>query len=721
MTFSIGTLTVSGTDEMAPAYHTGEGDRAASKRRKRQSRSIDYNDRRMIAWDGEGMKLSGDKKAQHYVLFGCSVDKDNPLIGTDLQFWEIADYALSIAEKHPRAFHVGYFFKYDQNMIVRALGWRTKMTLYETGRATYSARGFQYRIAYVPGKKLRITRIDKGTKDRVSILIEDIAAFWAQSFVGAYRQTFPDAENDPTFQRVIEGKKLRASMMWEDMPTVRDYWYHEITALERLANRLKEMMTNAGFPLRSWYGPGAFANAMRRKFDLVTHEWGGKEANISPAVHTAVKSAYYGGHFEQYKVGRITGPVYAYDINSAYPAAFLSVPTMREGGRWERVPFNELSADSASPQSVLTVYRVKYNAGKEYGLWCTQPMPLPHRDGHGNTTYPPITNGWYWSPEVTVMRDTPHWDSRLTVLEGWRWQPLTDERPWEEVIVPMYRKRQALKKAGDPAQMVFKLGPNSLYGKMAQRVGWNTDTGEPPKAHTLCIAGYITSWCRGMILRLMRSMYPTQIIAVETDGLYCTATPEDIQREWPEFAFSKELGDWGVETYSEVVYLQNGVYLTRKDTEWLPAKTRGFPTGALTEPMAAEYLATCEPGGEWKTLDVAAGETFIGLGTAIARSVNIKGQINPFKADALHCRWFPDAKTIDAQGSKGKRKHLASLCTQCKQGVSPNDAPHNLIVNSRAIRNPDSLAYQLPWEHGAEAEKWRALVVEDATVTGHVG
>lgn len=717
MIFSIGTLTVSGTDELPASYHTGEGDRVASARRNTVRRSGEYNNRQMIAWDGEGMKLSGDDKSQHYVLFGCSADRDNPLIGKNLDFRKLADYALSIAVKHPRAFHVGYFFKYDQNMIIKSLGWRIKIELYETGKATYVADGYQYRISYVPGKKIRITRIDKGTKERVSILIEDIAAFWAQSFVAAYRQTFPDAEDDPTFQRVIEGKKLRATMMWEDMPIVRDYWYHEILALERLATRLKEMMIDAGFPLLSWYGPGAFANLMRRKFNLVTHEWGGKEANLTPTVHTAIKSAYYGGHFEQYKVGRIAGPVYAYDINSAYPAAFLSVPTMQEGGRWERVPLSELQSDSARPESALTVYYVKYNAGPMFGLYCVVPMPLPHRDRRGNTTYPQLTEGWYWAPEVSMMRNTPYWNEGLTVIEGWRWVPLTDELPWNEVIIPMYRKRQALKKAKDPAQMVFKLGPNSLYGKMAQRVGYNKETGEPPRAHTLCIAGYITSWCRANLLGVLRNIPDADIIAVETDGIYCRTSPEEILRNAKndpagnEIVFSKELGDWGVETYSEVIYLQNGVYLTRKEEEWQPAKTRGFPAGALTPELASEYLATLEPRGEWKTLDIPSGETFLGLGTAIARSVNIHGKINPFKADNLHCRWFPDHKQIDAQGSKGKRKHLAQFCKQCRLGFEPNVRPHNLTINSMAMRDPVSSPYRLPWEKEYEEEQWRTKAV----------
>src|SRR3954469_23076347 len=49
-------------------------------KRAKRSRTIDPREKRIIAWDGEGMKLSGSKAPQHYVLFGCSADVENPLI-----------------------------------------------------------------------------------------------------------------------------------------------------------------------------------------------------------------------------------------------------------------------------------------------------------------------------------------------------------------------------------------------------------------------------------------------------------------------------------------------------------------------------------------------------------------------------------------------------------------------------------------------------------------
>jgi hypothetical protein len=89
-------------------YHNGNGSRP----------TIPLAERPIIAWDGEGMNLSGDKKPQHYVLFGCSADVAAPLISRDLQSGEILRYITDIGGSNPGAVHVGYGFRYDANMIV---------------------------------------------------------------------------------------------------------------------------------------------------------------------------------------------------------------------------------------------------------------------------------------------------------------------------------------------------------------------------------------------------------------------------------------------------------------------------------------------------------------------------------------------------------------------------------------------------------------------------
>src|SRR4051794_21784149 len=81
-----------------PFYHTGKG---------RASRDVPLEEKEIVAWDGEGISLSGDNRPQHYVLFGCSRDIDNPIVGSDLHCGEILKYVFEIGKRFPGAVHVG--------------------------------------------------------------------------------------------------------------------------------------------------------------------------------------------------------------------------------------------------------------------------------------------------------------------------------------------------------------------------------------------------------------------------------------------------------------------------------------------------------------------------------------------------------------------------------------------------------------------------------------
>lgn len=692
--------------------------RARTRRYKRPE------DRRMIAWDGEGINLAGDGKPQSYVLFGCSARVDDPLMlrrpeGT-LGFFEIADYMLETRERFPAAYHVGFSFKYDQNMIIQGLRWSAKRELYKNGHAWIRRDNeTRYKLSWVPGKMISITRVRKRGNARSTshIKVEDIFAFYATSFIKAYESTFPDAANESGWREIVEGKASRGGNKWEDMPEVRRYWEFEILALERLATGLRDILWDNGFYLTQWYGPGAFANYIRRTFNLVEHEYGGKEENLpSEALHYAIKCAYYGGHFEQYMGGRVRQTVYGYDINSAYPAAFTTLPTMQEGGFWQELSYAECQSDPYAPSQPLTVYYVKFRGRNpdQHRFFQTKPMPLPWRDERGNVSYPPVVEGWYWSPEVAAILNSQRWnntDAKLYVVQGYRWIPVTNAKPWRDVIEPMYAKRLDLKAAKDPAQMAFKLGPNSLYGKMAQRVGYDDELKTPPKAHTLCIAGYLTSWCRARILNMIDVIDDDQLIAVETDGIYTTAPPKQITERWPDVQFSKKLGDWGMDVYDEVIYLQNGVYLKREDDEW-ETKARGISADALTYDRVSHYTRQCVAREDWEPLVIEQGQQFLGLGLSIMRATDISGNLVPAKANRLHCVWFPDVKEIIPTGAAtSKRAHHHVCCQACKDGLSLDDGLHTLHIHQRGHGGHGyvSFPYRLPWET-KDKESWRGQI-----------
>ncbi len=695
----------------ASNYHTKDVERERARKAKYEakratrSRSVPVGERRVIVWDGEGVKLSGDRKPQHYVLFGCSAAPDSPLRikepKGDLSFFELADYIVDIGARFPNSIHVGYFFKYDHNMIIKSLPWPMKAALYEKNKCRAKYGHYIYRIRWIPGKSITISREDTRTTAKATrVTIDDIGPFFARSFVRAYEATFAVDDRGEQWPIVVEGKSMRADTTWEDMDAIARYWTAEIIALERLAVWFRDLMVDAGFPLQKWYGPGALANLLRQRHSLAAHEAGGKVQNMPADVHDASKRAYFGGHVEQYQAGRVTGPVYVLDINSAYPAAFASLPSLAAGGEWKYRETSLRELTKGSPPRTLSVWDARWMMGGNAGRSAAPmiPQPLPHRDMNKEITYPPLASGWYWQPELeAAMRAMLiHKRGTLEVFGGWEWFPANDERPWA-FMEDMYEHRRRLKDMENPMEMAFKLGMNSMYGKMAQRAGWDTETHEPPRSHTLPLAGYVTAFCRGQIMSMVQRILDIDelgVVAVETDGIFTTVNPEHLGVEK-----SKVLGQWSVDVYDELMYIQNGVYALRRGDRWEKVKTRGMSANSVSPEGLSQYLRTLRAGEPWEPLALAQGEVFVGLGSAISRATTLKGQIAWPKASAIHCRWEKQNKDI-VPGVRGKRIHIPDACPACLDGVSAYARAHPLRVRSTAINGMTSVPYALPWEKG---------------------
>lgn len=676
---------------------------------------MDVRDKEVIVWDGEGMKLSGNDKPQHYVLFGCSVEPDSPLMISEptgnLSFEQIADYCLSVVKKHPHAIHLGYFFKYDQNMIIQTLHWIYKRRLYSTGFCRYPSGDDVYYIRIVFGKTIRITR-ERGD-EKVSILIEDFAPFFASKFTVAYTTLFPKPADPDNWALVVQGKEDRAVMLYEDMEKVNRYWRAEIIALQELAFEFRRLMFNGDFMLNQWHGPGALANYIRRRYDLIKHEYGGKEDNMPDAVHYASRGAYYGGRFEQYKVGYITGPVYNYDINSAYPHAFCQIPSLSEGGFWQNlgpINANEWRSNDRLRTS-FSVFHVRWNGkSSSSNLLANRVIqPLPHRSVKGNISYPQFTSGWYWTPEVNMamLMASMIPGTVCEITDAWTWIPTEESYPWNDVINSMYQRRRQLQDNRNPTQMAFKLGPNSMYGKSAQRAGGKD---KPPASHTLPIAGYITSTCRAMVMQLMMCCKPDSVVAVETDGVFTTTPPDELRNEHL-FPRSKNLGEWGLKQYDSMVLIQNGVYLLRQDGEWLPPKSRGIPADIVDPDYIMGFLSECK-GEHWPVLKFKERESFLGLGTSVARATRITKwgtrSLNPTKAKRLHCTWVSNPREIDIEGHSSKRAHYSRWCRACQRGHTAADSAHDMVIRSETFdpSRRESNAYQLPWMKEYVEPEW---------------
>lgn len=656
-------------DSDVKMYHNGNTRNRASHKSK-----ISGRERRFIAWDGEGMNLLGEDKPQRYVLFGCSTG--DFISGQNLGFFQICDFIIEVGIKYPTAFHVGFSFRYDTNMITRTLSETSILKLYRKGSLSLTWNGHRYTLISRPGKWLSITRYhttqyDKNNK--VTVKIDDIFGFFVCSFVDACQKLLGSSEE---LTKVLEGKKLRAC--FDDMEYVKQYWKLEIELLEKLATKFRDLVYSAGLPIRDWYGPGALASYAMSRNHIKEHK-----AECPIEVKTASRYAYAGGRFELFHVGNYQDGVFGIDINSAYPHGISQLPSLA-GGTWEHV----ISPDSIEK---FAVYRIRLN--RKMGF-VKPPSPLFHRDERGNISYPWRVEGWYWGPEANILINDPQTD----VMEGWVFTPKTDRKPFDW-INETYNQRRQWKQKGIAAEYALKLLMNSLYGKMAQRVGWDEKTRRIPPWHQLEWAGWVTSNTRAALYNVMHKIPYGSLISVETDGIFTTVNPESLG-----IISSKELGKWEITEYAQIIYLQSGLAIMREPNGAWKIKTRGFdrsnPTANIDGLKAAEIADFCkrlEAGGKWPEFE-GMTTRFIGYGAAVATSGTIG-----FKN--RHCRWERQHKSLKI-GAKGKRVHVALVCDACRNGYNALEMPHDLVICSRGNRT--STPHHIPWENdGTEIPEWR--------------
>ena len=615
---------------------------------------------RFIAWDGEGAR-GNDGAPQDYILLGNSLH--HKITGRRLHTRECLAFIISESMANPDAIHVGFAFDYDTNEILSDLSVKEFRKLADTGHARF----LEYSIEHVPNKWLQITDTRLGH----TVKIQDVFGFFQCSFAKACQQYISESPTMKELNIITEGKAARATFTFEDMPYIERYWTLEITLLEELCDELRDQFVTVGIVPSGWHGPGALASTTFKAHDIERHLQQAPEP-----VTDAARYAYAGGRFELFRMGRHVGPVWSCDINSAYPAAIAQLPSMTEGA-WVHV-------NHPSKPVEFGVYHIRLR-GNNF----IDPGPLFHRDKHYNVTFPWSTLGWYWSPEAYTV-----WNAKqVEILEGWEYRGW-ETRPFAWVK-DLYNQRQELKAKGIGAQRALKLVLNSLYGKMAQRVGWERSKG-PPRWHQLCWAGYVTSATRAQLYAILNRIPREYLIGVETDGIYTSADPISLGLN-----DSTALGMWKLEEIDEIAYAQSGVYYYRQGNEW-HGKYRGLDAGSLSNRELENVLRCCQPNVEGWPVITGPTTRFIGYRSALNTARN---DSTGEKFKKKHRTWETVQRDISL-GNVGKRVHIPRLCDACKVGATAWEMPHQLAINSAAYLIPQSQRHDIPWISNEEAE-WR--------------
>ncbi len=602
-----------------------------------------------VGWDGEGITLESGEHI-YWLLANSEGGYIHDPLGLSRE--ECLDFMLNegmrIEREKPGAIHVIFAGGYDVNMILRGysenplkagntLSFEDARRVYTEGRSMNNICELPggYRITYVPRKQFRVHYTvgwetdKKGNRKPVKEKFQlwDVFGFFQGSFLTTLQNwaaTNPRIMQD--YERILEGKALRGSFNADQFDMVLEYTRAEVRGLVVLMDELRKATIVAGMLPKRWDGAGAIAAELLRMHAI--KEFKGEDIGArNDQLGHAVRCAFFGGRIELFKHGFTEQTIYHVDANSAYPTAMLELPCLAHG-HWKHVDGVKLEELEG-----FGVYRVSWNyeVGFEEGAGelnnrvsnedVVIPIgPLPYRYEDGRVFFPLVGRGWYWTPEVrAALKQQERWVWwQLDVVEGWIWVPECDHKPFAW-MGELYEQRRRWKAEGNAAQLPAKLGINSCYGKLAQKIGYNPETGRKPPYHQLAWAGYITSHCRARMYEVAMQN-PWDLVQIQTDGVFSL---KPIQVE-----LGKGLGQWEGEDYQGMVAVAAGNYwcdveqregvVRERDGGGMVEKIRGFdrvaPEGSGLERINPDAIVkTWKSGEAWRAF---SNVRFITLGAA---------------------------------------------------------------------------------------------------------
>lgn len=485
-----------------------------------------------VAYDGEGY---GNK----YVLLANSLGEriSNPDGLTTVECLTFLTTKYTVPTKR-----IFFAFGYDVNHILVDVPDDVLEVLLSSRQVEWEG----YKLQYIPGKIFVVN----------NLRYFDTFGFFQTSYIKVVCMMLGpgtckpnDDPNDPrrghsidcpVTPELIAGKEARGTFETWSLEKLTEYNDIELDLMVKIFDKLKQAFLDIDVDLKEWYGPGAVA-----KYWYKEHSVYPRERHTTGSL-LALNGAYYGGRFEQISLGHI-GPIYEYDIRSAYPAVMADMPYFTG---WTRVRRYQ--------DHPYAIWHVSFDLRDDY---LKEPnlhgfLPLPMRSKDGRICFPLVGRGWYWSTELlNVLVSFPN--AKLTFHEGYI--ATVEGQPFSWVR-ELYDYRRQLKADGNLAQYAIKVGINSLYGKTAQRIGSND-------FFSLAWAGYTTASTRAKLANAAYSR-PESIVGFATDALFSTR-PLDLP-------ISTNLGDWEETVFDSGTFYQSGVYRLVKGAE-VSDRYRGSP------------------------------------------------------------------------------------------------------------------------------------------------
>ncbi len=500
--------------------------------------------RPFVGVDGEGGDIDG---VHEYLLLRAGdhvVESGEPLTP-----YECLGF---LADLPKNAIYVSFAFDYDVTMIIRDLHpSRLELLFDRSRRAVRDDQGREtgrfypvpvghgvFEIDYMPHKEFRVRR--KGGKWTV---VSDTFTFFQASFVRALEKWYADDPKMlPLIARIAEGKAQRHSFgrVTQDE---REYNKLEVLLLASMMERFRAMCSELDIFPRKWQGPGNLVTAVFKRVGLPSKF----DIDVPFDVMMFANAAYCGGRFEVQTFGDVPGPVYQYDLNSAYASAYKTLPCLNHG-TWEwvdDVSHKDLALDSTSV--FVGDVRFKHKNGL---VWNT----LPVRSEVGTLLFPQEGRGKYWCHELRIANK---YGTRLEWFGGWKYSTNCACHHFEWVY-ELYAERDHVGKDSGKGK-VLKTLLATIYGKLAQ------SKGSPIYANPIW-SGLVVSSCRARLVDAALQLgNGADVYMLATDGMFC-GKPRTLP-------VGTALGEWTCNTHESMFVVQSGIYFVPGEKP----KTRGVP------------------------------------------------------------------------------------------------------------------------------------------------
>ncbi len=407
-------------------------------------------------------------------------------------------------------------------------------------------------------------------------VVWDIFKFFQGPFVGALEDW--KIGDEALHKRMRKMKASRANfrkIYLKNAKRIEEYCYEECACMATLAHKLVDAHEAVGLHLRSFYGAGSSASAMLKVMGI--------KETLVPVPKKMVKhvaSAFFGGRFENSVIGPIKGPIFNYDISSAYPYQATFLPCLQHG-MWRKT---KVESDITTCKAALVRYRLGKSDRADWG-------PFPFRigkngvgkntDSKGSICFPVQGGGgWIWRDEYLAGKRA---FGNVEFREAWVWESTCDCQPFA-ALPKYYVERIRIGKEGPG--IVLKLAMNSCYGKLAQSVG-------NALYNSWIWAGMITSGCRAQILDMMAlHKDPANLLMIATDGIYTREElipplPRETHTDVPDKdGKRKPLGGWEMTRIDKGVFVARpGIYFPNNPTkkELKKIRARGIGKAVVLE------------------------------------------------------------------------------------------------------------------------------------------